>query len=112
MSSGSSTCTIELQPIAVPAQPVATKSNQPVLGNTLGQIFEENDGNRVLGELGGSDNDPEPRAERAQRWNESKLNMYKVFSSSFCFFVTGANDAAYGVSPPSLYTLGLSIANS
>ncbi|KAL2205719.1 putative MFS transporter [Sarocladium strictum] len=96
MSSGSSICTLELQPIAVPAQAATIRGSQPILGNSLNQTSDQDDVDRVLGELGGSDNDPEPRAERAQRWNESKLTMYKVFSSCFCFFVTGANDAAYG----------------
>ena len=32
----------------------------------------------------------------SQRWNQSKTNMYKTFSTFLGFLVMGANDAAYG----------------
>jgi hypothetical protein len=105
MSSGSATCILELQPIALPAQPAPLKGNTiSAHDNVVDASSAENNGDHVLGELGGSHTDPEPRAERAQTWNESKLNMYKLFSSCVCFFVTGANDAAYGVRTCNLHT--------
>lgn len=99
MSRGSSTSTIELQPVALPAHPVATKGNAELLGPASARASNSSrDGERILGELGGSGPDPTPRAEVAQKWNESKSNIYKLFATFYCFFVTGANDAAYGVS--------------
>lgn len=35
--------------------------------------------------------------EALQRWNEPRINMWRVFATYFSFFVFGMNDGAYGV---------------
>ncbi|KAK3302802.1 major facilitator superfamily domain-containing protein [Chaetomium strumarium] len=40
--------------------------------------------------------------EVTQRWNQSWTHIARVFSTFWCFFLIGANDAAYGALLPSL----------
>ena len=37
-----------------------------------------------------------------QRWNNPRINMWRTFVACYGLFIMGANDAAYGVSYPSL----------
>jgi hypothetical protein len=36
--------------------------------------------------------------EAKQKWNEPRINMWRVFSCYFSFFIVGMNDGSYGVS--------------
>lgn len=39
-------------------------------------------------------------AARAERWNQSRLNVYRTFAAFWSFIVMGSNDAAYGALIP------------
>lgn len=91
MVSTSSTSTIELQHIELPAQPAPAQ--QP-----SHSIKDESPGaNRLLGELGGSEFCPSPAIPAVEKWNEPRRNSYRLGAAFWCFLVMGANDAAYGV---------------
>lgn len=56
---------------------------------------------RKLSDLDNIRNDvnvPEDAVEALQKWNEPRINMWRVFATYFSFFVFGMNDGAYGVS--------------
>jgi hypothetical protein len=38
-----------------------------------------------------------------ERWNQSKLNIFRTLATLFAFMIMGANDAAYGVSSWTAY---------
>lgn len=42
---------------------------------------------------------PQTAVEAKQKWNEPRINMWRVFSCYFSFFIVGMNDGSYGVSP-------------
>lgn len=46
---------------------------------------------------------PSPATAAAERWNESRTNVFRILASFFCFIVMGANDSAYGVSRRSTF---------
>ncbi len=112
MPSCSSTTTIELQPVeALPTHPAPAakqlrdnnsetkrhvgRKEQPVGNEDAGS---SSDGNRLLGELGGSEPCPTPAVRAAEKWNEPRRNSYRLGAAFWCFLVMGANDSAYGVS--------------
>lgn len=39
-------------------------------------------------------------AEKLERWNQSKTNLYRTFAAFWSFIVMGSNDAAYGALIP------------
>lgn len=41
---------------------------------------------------------PSNAVDALQKWNEPSINMYRVFSTFWSFFVFGMNDGSYGVS--------------
>lgn len=90
---------MEMEPISLPTRPGPTKGNAVTDDTAFDRMSVQASANdNILGELGGSGPNATPRAEAAQRWNDSKANIFKMSSTFLCFFVTGANDAAYGVS--------------
>ncbi|GJN78851.1 hypothetical protein PLIIFM63780_002361 [Purpureocillium lilacinum] len=110
MPSCSSTTTIELQPVeALPTHPAPAakqlrdnnsetkrhvgRKEQPVGNEDAGS---SSDGNRLLGELGGSEPCPTPAVRAAEKWNEPRRNSYRLGAAFWCFLVMGANDSAYG----------------
>jgi hypothetical protein len=40
---------------------------------------------------------PETAFEALQKWNEPRINMWRVFATYFSFFIFGMNDGALGV---------------
>lgn len=98
---GSSTCVeepqIELHDISnFTSRPQETKLNGPQ--TTL----------RLSDTRGTSDDDspvdlPSPTtqaAAKAERWNQSGLNVYRILAAFWSFIVMGSNDAAYGALIP------------
>lgn len=80
-----STCTVEMQPLQVPAP---TKQTGPA-----------DDGQRLVDECASPDDAPPGAAVSAlQRWNHPRDNIHRLAACFWCFLVMGANDAAYGVS--------------
>jgi hypothetical protein len=101
MVSTSSTCTIELQPILPPSPPQAKypariERNEPPHTADLGA------GRRLANECampdGTPDDAPADAVSAKQKWNESPTTIFQLVAVFWCFLVTGANDAAYGVS--------------
>jgi hypothetical protein len=41
---------------------------------------------------------PTEAVEALQRWNSSRIQMWRVFATFWAFFVVGMNDGSYGVS--------------
>lgn len=41
-----------------------------------------------------------PDSSTLERWNESRINVYRYFATLYCFMLMGMNDAATGVSIP------------
>ena len=41
---------------------------------------------------------PDSAVEARQIWNSSRINIWRVFSTFFSFFIVGMNDGSYGVS--------------
>lgn len=57
----------------------------------------------LRGENGNSESCPSSLTAAAERWNESRTNVFRLVASFFCFMVMGANDSAYGVSRRSAF---------
>jgi hypothetical protein len=94
---GSSTCVVE-QPIEL--QDVSSYLQQPQDAKTTPslKIFD-----RLSQDNDPVENLPSPTtqaAERLERWNQSRTNMYRTFSAFWSFVVMGSNDAAYGALIP------------
>lgn len=100
--SGSSTCVVEpveLQDIAnlVP-RPEDAKTNGPRssfhISETLGSE------RRVSDDADPVENLPSPTtapAEKLERWNAPRTNLWRTLAAFWSFVVMGSNDAAYGV---------------
>lgn len=82
-----STCTVELQPLQVPA-PI--KKNSAVHDDPFA-----GDGQRLVDECA---TPPDHAVAVKQRWNNPRGNIFRVGACFWCFLVMGANDAAYGAS--------------
>ncbi|OAA71962.1 Major facilitator superfamily domain, general substrate transporter [Akanthomyces lecanii RCEF 1005] len=88
-----STCTVELQPLQVPAP---TKQTSPVDGGVTRPECYAGDGQRLVDECASPDDAPPGAVSALQRWNHPRENMYRLAACFWCFLVMGANDAAYG----------------
>ena len=97
MVSTSSTCTVELQPILPPAPPQA-KHPSRIERNEPPQAADLGAGRQLADECAMPDDAPADAVTAKQRWNESPTTIFRLVSVFWCFLVTGANDAAYGVS--------------
>jgi hypothetical protein len=76
---------IELQNMG--RDPIRTSEEGRKLGDTTG-VSDIRDDIEV----------PIDAVEALQKWNEPRINMWRVFATYFSFFVFGMNDGAYGVS--------------
>lgn len=94
MSGGQTTITIESH--RLPTLPAATKGNVPSDDAASNKGLLSSSHSHTMGETGGQDPDPTPRAEASQRWNDSRRNIFKMLSTFVSFLVMGSNDAAYG----------------
>lgn len=90
-----STCTVELQPLQVPAP---TKNTGFDDDSTLRPECFAGDGQRLVEECATPHDAPPGAALALQQWNNPRDNMYRLAACFWCFMVMGANDAAYGVS--------------
>ena len=52
---------------------------------------------------------PTEAVEALQRWNSSRIQMWRVFATFWAFFVVGMNDGSYGVSTPQPFHVSLLI---
>lgn len=80
---------IELQTIG--KDPIRTSEEGRKLGETVG-----------FSDIRDDTDIPLDAVEALQKWNEPRINMWRVFATYFSFFVFGMNDGAYGVSPTAL----------
>ncbi|KAI1377364.1 putative MFS transporter [Hypoxylon crocopeplum] len=93
----SSTRSIELQQDPVRPAPTNVSSTEAdVYSSSLRYSAGLHDGQRVLGETGGTERDFASRSEALQTWNGSSANLAKTLAIFLCFLIMGANDAAYG----------------
>ncbi|POR34800.1 Bypass of stop codon protein 6 [Tolypocladium paradoxum] len=92
-----SSCTVELQHIELPAQPAPAKQTGNEIQRRSSSKDESPDANRLLSELGGSEVCPTPAILAAEKWNEPRRNSCRLGAAFWCFLVMGANDAAYGL---------------
>lgn len=69
-------------------------------GRTLGESIDDADGSNASNASNIRDDDEVPidAVEALQKWNEPRINMWRVLATFFSFFVFGMNDGAYGVS--------------
>ncbi|KAM4065847.1 major facilitator superfamily protein [Hirsutella rhossiliensis] len=95
-----STTTIELEEIGLPAQPAPAEHPDSRVGREWG-IDKRSEPNR-LGESEHRDPSPTPAARAPEKWNEPRRNLYRLGAAFWCFFVMGANDAVYGALIPYL----------
>jgi hypothetical protein len=105
-NTGSSTCVIEppieLEPISQPAKSQDAK----VMGSRTSL--------RLSDTKGIQDDDspmdlPSPTthpAEKAERWNHPRSNLFRTMAAFWSFVVMGSNDAAYGALIPYVSILG------
>lgn len=116
MSGGSSTATVELQeaPVHKPNAPPPL-AERPSLDNGTGPARP----GRTLGKDSPRASNDEPRSNHdsisslpapttvshtVERWNQSRVNMCRVFAAFWSLLVMGMNDAAYGAIIPYLGT--------
>mgnify|MGYP005989727971 CR=1 len=92
----SSTQTIELEPIQIPA-PTINKQQQP-----SAPLSRQRSDDALVDECQTPSSENNFVAQPLQRWNESPSTIFRLFSTFFTFFVMGANDAAYGPLLPSV----------
>lgn len=64
-------------------------------GRKVGEASEEDT-------IRGDAEAPERAFEALQKWNEPRINMWRVFATYFSFFIFGMNDGAYGALIPYL----------
>lgn len=99
--SGSTTCVLEMQP--QPPAHLKTSQVEPTPSSKdipLAKVGTGPDGGLSVG-IDGEPSVPATAVPAAQKWNSSRLNVYKVLITFFSFIILGANDAAYGVSSDS-----------
>ncbi len=88
---------------AVPETTMAkTDRIEPVLANDV-EKAELTPQDVTDEESGTAPSPPSPQpGKELQRWNETGLNMFRFFSTIYCFILMGMTDGAVGVcSPPS-----------
>lgn len=91
------TTTIELEPIELQSRPPPVKLNSQVQHDQLGDAERRSQGSR-LAEAGGVEPDETPHVSAVEKWNEPKINKFRVGAAFWSLLLMGANDAAYGVS--------------
>jgi hypothetical protein len=105
---GSSTCVVE-PPIEL--QDISSYSQKPQDAKTARSLR--------ISDRQSQDDDPveslpsptTQAAEKLEKWNQSRANVYRTFAAFWSFVVMGSNDAAYGALipyvciPPSIQTL-------
>ncbi|XWW98991.1 hypothetical protein V2A60_006995 [Cordyceps javanica] len=89
-----SACTVELQPLQVPAP---TKQADSVHSNVERPEVFTGDGQRLVDECAAPDDAPPGAVSALQQWNNPRGNVFKLAACFWCFLVMGANDAAYGL---------------
>jgi len=111
-NSASSTCVIESSP-AVELQPLPTyqphpdnKRSDTSLNISSFRQSQDNTNDKTIGVRDDGPNTllgdelPSPTtatAEKKERWNHPRTNLWRTLSTFWCFIMMGANDAAYGV---------------
>ncbi|KAF9695793.1 hypothetical protein EKO04_005775 [Ascochyta lentis] len=96
---GSSTCVVE-QPIEL--QDVPSYLQKPQNAKTTPSLKVSH---RSSQDDDPVENLPSPTtqaAEKLERWNQSRTNLYRTFAAFWSFIVMGSNDAAYGALIPYL----------
>lgn len=94
---GSSTCVIEP---SIRLQDISTSLQHPQEAKTAPGL--------KISDRKSQDDDPieslpsptTQAAERLERWNQSRTNVYRTFAAFWSFVVMGSNDAAYGALIP------------
>lgn len=94
------TTTVELEPIELQSRPPLAKVSSHVQTERLGDGSERRSQGSRLAEAGGVEPDATPHVSAVEKWNEPKINKFRVGAAFWSLLLMGANDAAYGVSSP------------
>jgi hypothetical protein len=81
--------------VATLAVELKTMGRDPIRTSEEGRRLGDADG---VGDIRDDVEVPVDAVEALQKWNEPRINMWRVFATYFSFFVFGMNDGAYGVS--------------